>query len=73
MIYPTSYNEEFYFCRSNIHGIMNQFGNDFLTSTNIRDLGGYIVFDTSIYNDKHSILIHEWLAMNIFESVAMKS
>jgi len=52
---------------------MNQFGNDFLTSTNMRDSGGYIVFNTSIYNDKHSVLIHEWLAMDIFESVAMKS
>jgi len=52
---------------------MNQFGNDFLTSTNMRDSGGYIVFNTSIYNDKHSVLIHEWLAMVIFESVTMKS
>jgi len=70
MIYPTSDGEEFGFHKCYLYGMVNRFGNDFLFPIYIRDQGSYFILNTSICNDKHSVLIYERILKDIIESVS---
>jgi len=61
MIDFTFDSKEFSFDGIYIGYIMNWFGDNFLTSTNVRDQGGYVVFNTHICYDKYGILFYKWL------------
>ena len=45
--------------------MMNGFDDDFLTSVNMRDQGGYIVFNTHIYYNKYHILFDERVLVDV--------
>ena len=46
---------------------MNSFCNDVLTSVNVWDQGGNIVFDTSVQNNKDYILVNEGILTNVIK------
>ena len=73
MIYPVFNSKEFDFCRCDIYSIVNSLGNDFLISIYMRDQSSYFILDTSIYNDKNSVLTYEEILKNIVESIVMRS
>jgi len=55
----TSNSEEFSFSGVNIGSMMNSFGDNFLTTVNIRDQDSNIIFDTHVYYDEYSILLYK--------------
>ena len=73
MIYPAFNGKEFDFYRCDIYGIVNNLGNDFLTSLYIKDQSGYFILNSSNYNDKNSILTYKEILKNIIKSIIMKS
>ena len=73
MIDFTSNGEEFSFSESYVHCMVDRFGNNLLASMNMWDQDDYIVFNTSIQDDEHSILINEWILIDIIKSVLMSS
>jgi len=61
----TSDSEEFSFSGVDISSMMNSFGDNFLTSINMRDQGSNIIFDTCVCYDEYSILLYKWLLVYI--------
>ena len=59
--------KEFCFSRHYIHCMMNSFYNDVLTSVNVRDQGGNIVFDTSVQNIEDYVLVNEGILINVIK------
>jgi len=55
----TSDSEEFSFSGVDIDSMMNSFGDNFLTSVNIRGQDSNIIFDTHVYYDEYSILLYK--------------
>jgi len=49
--------KEFSFSEVNISSMMNSFGDNFLTSVNMRDQGSNVIFDTHICYNEYSILL----------------
>ena len=72
MIFPVFNSKEFDFYRCDIYSMVNSLGNNFLTSIYIRDQSGYFILDTSIYNDKNSVLTYKEILKNIVESIVMR-
>ena len=60
-----SNSKEFSFSGVDIGSMMNSFGNDFLTSENIRDWDNNIIFDTYICYDEYNVFFYEWLFVYI--------
>ena len=73
MIYPVFNGKEFDFYKCDIHGVVNNLGNDFPTSIYIRDQSGFFILNSNNYNDKNSILIYEGILKNIIKSIVMRS
>jgi len=73
MVNSISNGEKLGFYRCYIHYIMNRFGNNLLISIDIWDQSGYIVFDTSVWDDEHDVLIYEWVLIDVLKSVTISS
>ena len=73
MINTTSNSKEFSFSRYYIYCMMNNFGNNFLSSINIQDQSSNVVFNTGIRNNKYCILINEWILIDATEFVMMSN
>ena len=59
MINPIFHSKEFSFSEVDVGCMMNGFDDDFLTSANMRDQGGYIVFNTHIWYDNYNVLCYD--------------
>ena len=73
MIYPISNRKKFSFHKWYIHGMVNRSGDNFLSPIYMRDQSGYIILNTSICNNKHSVLIFKQIPDDIVESITMRS
>jgi len=65
MIDSASNGKEFSFGGFHISCMISWFSNDFLTSADVRDSGGYIVFDAYICYNEHNVLLYEWLFVDV--------
>ena len=55
----TSDSKEFSFSGVDIGSMMNSFGDNFLTSVNMRDQDSNIIFDTCVCYNEYSILLYK--------------
>jgi len=65
----TSNGKKFNF--SNIYYVIDWFSNNFLSFINMQDWDGYIIFDISIWSNKHCVLVNERIFKDIIKSILM--
>jgi len=73
MVDPISDSKEFCFSEIDIGCIMSHFGNDFLSSVNIRDHSGYIIFNTHICYNKYYVLFDKRVSVDVVQFVLLGS